>query len=377
MDRIGLWASRHARPVASDARSLRIELLNRAGRPAEAIRAAGAARDDLNTYVALRQTWTRFRRGQLLARLAQCHQATGDLDTARATAELAVADLRRCAPQADALLAWTLRLLATLERQQGRTDEADAHESQAVRLAAVMDSPEDLIQLLSSRTDRLWQAGDRQGSAAATADLLGHLRRYAAEQPTEFAPRLARILAVESGRRREVGSTEAAISLAEEGIAAARRVRDDAALARCLEAHAQALAAAGRLQEAADEALTLWRPLADDPDERALLARTLRLLGDCLRRRGWYEEAVAPYAEAVAILHTRPEFPASFIKTLHDYALALSNVHRHAEAIDTMTESKHDAVWPSPTPTGTQSTLPGAYAPGRTTWPRSGACRSP
>ncbi|MCX5329838.1 tetratricopeptide repeat protein [Streptomyces sp. NBC_00140] len=212
-------------------------------------------------------------RVQLLVDLAGCHGAKGDWETARTTAEEAVAEMR--SPAGAAWLPVALRCLADTLAEVDAPDEELSTLQELTDLYS--DESRDADPLLAKTLDDLARchrrAGRHREAVAATERGIAAYRRAVARD-TAHEPELARVLANLSLRQDDAGDVESAV-------------------------------------ESAREALTLTRRLAESDWEtyHPLTARRLRVLGQALRSADDLEGTVSCYEEAEAVLGEHRDRP--------------------------------------------------------------------
>jgi len=251
--------------------------LRELGRHEEAVTVGREAREAADRVL----VWTlpdtvRPLRIRLLADLARCHEATGDLPTARTTADEAVAEARtltdRDRTAGERWLAMTLDCLADLLAElEERVEELSTRREVADLYAALAaEQPEVYNPLLAEYLERLADCheatGDRHAAVKATECSVAAYRRAADHNP-EYESQLARVLANLSLCRQDDGDLDGAVTVAREAVALTRRLAE-----------------------------------SDWPTYHALTARRLRVLGRGLRRSGDYAAAVACYEESESIL---------------------------------------------------------------------------
>ncbi|MEV6057886.1 hypothetical protein [Streptomyces sp. NPDC052107] len=213
---------------------------------------------------------------RLLVDLARCHEATGNLPTARTTADEAVAEARtltdRNPPAGRRWLTVTLDCLADLLAELEERAEELSTRRELADLYAGLDAeqPEVYNPLLAQQLERLADCqqatGDRRATAEATERSVAAYRRAADHNPL-YEPELARVLANLSLCRQDDGDLDGAVTVAREAVALTRRLAE-----------------------------------SDWPTYHALTARRLGVLGRGLRHGGDYAAAVACYEESESIL---------------------------------------------------------------------------
>ncbi|WP_405650256.1 hypothetical protein [Streptomyces sp. NBC_00019] len=212
-------------------------------------------------------------RVQLLVDLAGCHGAKGDWETARTTAEEAVAEMR--SPAGAAWLPVALRCLADTLAEVDAPDEESSALQELTDLYS--DESRDADPLLAKTLDDLARchrrAGRHREAVAATERGIAAYRRAVARDAAH-EPELARVLANLSIRQDDAGDVESAV-------------------------------------ESAREALTLTRRLAESDWEtyHPLTARRLRVLGQALQSADDLAGTVSCYEEAEAVLGEHRDRP--------------------------------------------------------------------
>ncbi|KKD08763.1 tetratricopeptide repeat protein [Streptomyces sp. WM6386] len=232
-------------------------------------------------------------RAQLLMDLADCHGARGDRETARTTAEEAVAEMRT--PAGAAWLPVALRCLAdTLA-------EADAPDDELSTLQELADlyseESRDTDPLLAQTLDDLARchrrAGRHREAVAATERGIAAYRRAVARDAAH-EPELARVLANLSLRQDDAGDAESAVTSAHEALTLTRRLTESdwetyhPLTARRLRVLGQALRSADDLAgivSCYEEAEAVLREHRDRPGVEAELATIRDVLADALRAR--------------------------------------------------------------------------------------------
>ncbi|MGW7203502.1 hypothetical protein [Streptomyces sp. NPDC054837] len=212
-------------------------------------------------------------RVQLLVDLAGCHGAKGEWDTARTTAEEAVAGTRT--PAGAARLPVALRCLADTLAEVDAPDEESSTLQELADLYS--EASPDTDPLLAKTLDDLARCHRRAGShreaVAATERGIAAYRRAVARDAAH-EPELARVLANLSLRQDSAGDSESAVT-------------------------------------SAREALTLTRRLAESDWEtyHPLTARRLRVLGQALRSDDDLAGTVSCYEEAETVLGEHRDRP--------------------------------------------------------------------
>ncbi|NGO12028.1 tetratricopeptide repeat protein [Streptomyces sp. HC44] len=213
---------------------------------------------------------------RLLTDLAHCHEVTGNLPTARTTADKAVAEARtltdRDRTEGRRWLTVTLAGLADLVGELGELAEELGTRRELADLCASLaaEQPEVYDPLLAEHLERLADCheatGERLAAVRATERSVAAYRRAADREPAAYEPQLARVLANLSLCRQDDGAFDDAVTVAREAVALTRRLAE-----------------------------------SDWPTYHALTARRLRVLGGALRRSGEHVAAVACYEESESI----------------------------------------------------------------------------
>ncbi|MFF3404951.1 hypothetical protein ACFYW8_01750 [Streptomyces sp. NPDC002742] len=257
------------------------ELTNRlraSGRYEEALSVGPEAREVMDPiFLWALPDAARSSRVRLLTDLARCLEATGELPSARTTAEEAVAEARNLAGRdrgsGERSLITALDCLADEFGELGEpTAELNARREAAdLCTALAAERPEAYDSLLAVCLERLADchetAGDLPAAVRASERGVAAYRRAADLDPPAHEPRLARSLANSSRLRGDDGDLDGAIGDAREAVALTRRLAESDWLAH-----------------------------------HAPTARRLRLLGRALRRNGDHAAAVACYEESETIL---------------------------------------------------------------------------
>ncbi|WP_371661616.1 hypothetical protein [Streptomyces sp. NBC_00280] len=209
--------------------------------------------------------------------LARCQGATGDLLTARTTADEAVAEARALADRdraaGDQWLTVALDFLAGVlgELEQYVEELGTRQELVDLCTALAAKDPKVYGPLLAEHLEWLADchraAGDNRAAVDAS-ERSATAHRHAAEgDPDAHEPQLARVLANLSLRRSDEGDNDGAVAAGREAVALTRRLAE-----------------------------------SDWQTYHALTGRHLQILGRALRRSGAHAAAVACYEEAESIL---------------------------------------------------------------------------
>ncbi|WP_330289076.1 hypothetical protein [Streptomyces sp. NBC_00576] len=216
-------------------------------------------------------------RVRLLVDLARCHQAAGDLPTARTTAGEAVAEARALADRDRAAgeqwLTVTLNCLADLLGELEEHVEELGILQELVDLCSSLtaENPEFYGPHLAEHLERLadcHRASEDHRSAVQVTERSATAYRQAADRdPDAYEPQLARVLANLSLRRSDDGDADGAVTAAREAVALTRRLAE-----------------------------------SDWQTYHVLTGRRLQILGRALRRSGAHPAAVTCYEEAESVL---------------------------------------------------------------------------
>ncbi|MEG3632598.1 tetratricopeptide repeat protein [Micromonospora palythoicola] len=350
MDGVPLLRARRTLRTHWRAQCHLVELLWRAGRYAEALQVGDDALMIVDLMVRFYPAYARPFRAELLAYLAQCHRQVDHLEDAAAAADKAVADYRELGEGYPAGTAWALVIRADQLTALGRHSEADAarREASEIYTSLADDDPdqyrESLFHVVRTRTDGLWDVGDRDAAVTLQFGFLPALRTFATADPDTYQPRLANSLAVFAARAGLVGR-EDALEYADQALAIARRLANDGThdrlLACCLHNRAVVLKRIGLNTEAAgaaQEAVQVWRRLVETEPaiHETNLADSLALSGTMLYMLDRDEEAAGHLTEAAGILRHHADDPDDaerLADILHDLGVAHSADHRHREAM--------------------------------------------
>ncbi|MFF5493626.1 hypothetical protein [Streptomyces aquilus] len=279
--------------------------LRELGRYEEALALGPEAREALDGAALAYPRLAPSLRVMLLTNLADCHDATGDRETARTTADEAVAEARKPAAGAVWLIA-ALRCKAEVLAQVDAPDDELSTLKELADLCAAQSEEHDplLGRTLDDLARCLRRAGDDAGAVASGERSAAAYRRAVAREAAH-EPELARVLTNLSIRQLDAGDAESAVASAREALTLTRRLAESdwqthhPLTARRLGALARALRSTGDLTATVScygEAEAVLQEHRDRPGAEAELVATRSALADALRDRavaGTPDETVA------------------------------------------------------------------------------------